>query len=346
MRQLLALTVCLWAWRYATAQVLSVPSQYGTIAAAIAAAAPGQIVEIAPGTYFEHDLDFAGKAITVRGVGPAAGVVINAQSAGRGFQFRSGEGPSSVLDGVTIRNGLASETIGPAFSPHGGGIAVIGAAARIENCLLESCRTGGSNTCQCDDGTAGNGGGIWINASGVLVSGTTVRLCNYPLGPYNASLGEPDPTGYGCGIFAVGTGITIDDCNIELNGLVSNGTRITNRGRGTNAVIAPAVGELLTLTIDSPGGTFDGLPVAVAAQGFSAASPIASNPAYPFIHLSTTTAALLLIEPALAPAGFTVSATTPAGLGGFVTRIQAFVAGPNVQNGIVATKAAHDIVWP
>ena len=83
MRLLTMLGFAISASSFLTAQVLSVPSQYGTIAAAIAAAAPGQIVEIAPGTYFEHDLDFAGKAITVRGVGSASGVVIDAQGAVR-----------------------------------------------------------------------------------------------------------------------------------------------------------------------------------------------------------------------------------------------------------------------
>lgn len=240
-----------------SAQVLSVPSQFGTIAAAIAAAAPGQIVEIAPGTYFEHDLDFLGKSIQVRGIGGAAGVVIDAQSLGRGFQFRAGEGPSSILEGVTIRNGRASDSVGPSFSPHGGGIlclnsapiirdctflncraqdqddthnagsgggiAVIGSAARIEGCRIESCIAGETTEDYSGGFPYGDGSGIYVAANNVVVTRTVVRLCPYAFGGPNLDSGLGLPTTNGAGVHVIGSGFVMEDCTIEENGILGSG---------------------------------------------------------------------------------------------------------------------------
>ena len=92
---------------------LHVPGQYATIQAAISAAVDGDIVEIAAGTYTgdgNRDLDFAGRAITVRGVsGDANAQIIDCEGSAadphRGFYFHNGEGPDSFVAGLTIING-------------------------------------------------------------------------------------------------------------------------------------------------------------------------------------------------------------------------------------------------
>ncbi len=79
-------------------------ADFTSIQAAIAAAGTGDEVQVAAGTYAEQ-LDFLGKAITVRAVGAA---VINPDDvqAAVGVRFENGEGPGSVLEGFTIRRCL------------------------------------------------------------------------------------------------------------------------------------------------------------------------------------------------------------------------------------------------
>jgi hypothetical protein len=95
---------------------------FDAIQEAIDAAVNGDAVIVLDGTYTgtgNRDIDFSGKAITVRSTDPndpniVASTVIDCNGTEiaphRGFNFRSGEGPNSVLAGLTITNGYGPNT--------------------------------------------------------------------------------------------------------------------------------------------------------------------------------------------------------------------------------------------
>ena len=85
---------------------------YTTIQAAINDANEFDTVIVADGTYTgagNRDLDFLGKAITVKSANGPENCIIDCEGSSsnqhRGFLFHNGEGPDSVLDGLTITNG-------------------------------------------------------------------------------------------------------------------------------------------------------------------------------------------------------------------------------------------------
>jgi len=138
---------------------INVPGDQPTIAAAISAANHEDEVVVSPGTYNEYDLDFAGKAITVRSTDPndpgiVIATVVDAMSQGSGFILENGEGRSSTITGLTIRN---------ADSWWGGGILCWRASPTIANCLIESCVVY----------SYGGGIGVWDGAP--LISGCVIR---------------------------------------------------------------------------------------------------------------------------------------------------------------------------
>jgi len=120
---------------------LHVPSEYITIQEAIDCSLDGAIITVEKGIYTgdgNRDIDFHGKAITVRSVNPndpniVAATVIDCQATEtnrhRGFFFHSGEDANSVLSGLTITN---------AYAHHGGGIYCGNSSPTITNCIFRN----------------------------------------------------------------------------------------------------------------------------------------------------------------------------------------------------------------
>ena len=102
-----------------------------TIQAGIDAANPGDEMVIADGMYTgagNMNLDFGGKAITVRSASGDPGLcVIYCQHISRGFYFHSGEGLDSIVEGLTIKNGSIS---------YGGGVYCKGSSPKLANCRI------------------------------------------------------------------------------------------------------------------------------------------------------------------------------------------------------------------
>ncbi len=124
-----------------------VPSQYATIQAAIDACINGDVVTVADGVYTgtgNRDIDFLGKAITVRSEHRAASCIIDVQgspaSPHRGFRFHSGESAAATLAGFTIQNGRAPYE-DPCQYSGGGILCRDGASPTIRDCIIRSNST-------------------------------------------------------------------------------------------------------------------------------------------------------------------------------------------------------------
>ena len=127
------------------AATIHVPADQPTIQAGIDAALPGDTVLVADGSYKgagNKDLNFKGKAITVRSANGAENCIIDCEGSGRGFYFHHGESRYSVVSGITITNGKTSY-------PGGGGILCEKSSPTIRDCLLvgNSSLFGGGISC-------------------------------------------------------------------------------------------------------------------------------------------------------------------------------------------------------
>lgn len=142
-------------------RVLLVPEEYATIQDAIddCEAANNDTVSVAPGVYFES-IDFDGKAITVCGRDPNDRSVVERTVIDGGGNstvvfFFSGEGPDSVLKGLTIRNG---------YEMWGGGICCWGSSPTIVNNLIID------NVADDTGFEVGKGGGIFCSGGSPLIA--------------------------------------------------------------------------------------------------------------------------------------------------------------------------------
>jgi hypothetical protein len=113
---------------------IRVPADYGTIQKAIDAADTGDVVLVALGYYVEN-IDFMGKAITVQSKsGPAFTTICGDSPTNPDhascFTFRNGEGPDSVLQGITLKKGKGTLHDG---DTHGGGVFCLSASPSINN---------------------------------------------------------------------------------------------------------------------------------------------------------------------------------------------------------------------
>jgi photosystem II stability/assembly factor-like uncharacterized protein len=137
-------------------QTIYVPDNYAGIQEAIDGACDGDTIIVRDGTYTgagNKNLDFRGKAITLRSEHGPANCIIDCENDGRGFYFHSGETSASVIEGFTIMHGHTSGV--------GGGINCESSSPTIANCVIR-------------DNSADNGGGIRCNASSPAITKCTI----------------------------------------------------------------------------------------------------------------------------------------------------------------------------
>jgi hypothetical protein len=221
-----------------------------TLRGALAAAVPGDSVDVPAGTYVLTQgelrlcpgvsLEGAGARTTiVRPASPVASRVLEVLPLGPPC---SGQQTPSSVDGVAITGGSPTD-----FDPKGGGVLVDpNASVSITDSAITANRAGGAKPDGNELG-GGNGGGIDVEADGLL------RLVRSTVSGNTA--GDPAASmttdGDGAGIYAAGT-VDVSDSTIA-------GNRADYRGGGIFVVPGADVGlESSTLDANAAGADWSG----------------------------------------------------------------------------------------
>lgn len=164
----------------AGAATINVPGNQPTVQAAINAAVAGDVVVVAPGTYKEN-INFGGKAITLKSAAGPAVTILDGQQLGSVVTFATGEGRGSVLRGFTLKNGRLTSSM--SFL-NGGGIRIQNASPTIVNNVVTA-----NQSC-------GGGHGISVRGGSPLISANTISN-NTPIGCSGHTGGGIDVLGSG-----------------------------------------------------------------------------------------------------------------------------------------------------
>ena len=160
----------------------SAGNPFATIQAALDVAAPYQIISLAAGVYSgdgNKNLDFPpGTPVAVMSAGGPSSCVIDCEGSGRAVHFRNGERDTTLLAGLTIRNGRLWQ--------GGGAIYIQSCSPTIRNCAMHGNTAGSGGAIGCHNGKArilhctildnhahSSGGGIYC--SGTVVP--EIRNC-------------------------------------------------------------------------------------------------------------------------------------------------------------------------
>jgi len=268
--QWLILVTALAATPYLSASTIHVPKDQPTIQAGIDAAQNGDVVLVSPGTYTEN-IDFKGKAITVRSAKGASTTIIDGGGAYQTVSLDSGETSSSVLEGFTIRDGFC------AFNSNfsAGGISIGNSSPTIRNNVVTRNFGVGIGVYygapliihnQIIKNTYGSGTYCGpANGSGILLygQGTHYGLGSVQIIGNDISLNVA-PSADGAGIYLwIGGAPLIENNFIEFNQSGSSGGGITMQNSGAPLIIqnliignkAGSVGGGLDLEIPNDGST-------------------------------------------------------------------------------------------
>jgi hypothetical protein len=196
---ILALALAIAPNRAQASQILNVPADFSSIQAAINAAAPGDTVNVAPGTYTEQ-IDFLGKAITVRGTGGAAVTTISGGGVlGPMVSLVNNEGAGTRLEGFKITGGLVTVA-------DGAGIRIVGSSPTIADCVIAD-----------NDGVV-NCSGCFTRGGGASVVGGSPTFLRVTFDRNEVGgFGRPQGGALYAGIFSQ---VTITDCLFTRNSVM------------------------------------------------------------------------------------------------------------------------------
>jgi len=218
---LLLLLPILLAPSSAFADTYYVPDSFATIQEALDSCVDGDVIILRDGVYvgeLNKNLDFGGKALTLRSENGAENCVIDCEGSGRGFYFQSGETPDSIVDGITIVNGSVPRLT------LGGGIYCYNSSPTIVNCVIEG-------------NVAGKGGGIgcqWfsypaivnckIKANSADYYGGGISMWSYASADISGCSLSGNTASAGAGIHcAYSSSPDVSNCTIDGNSAANEG---------------------------------------------------------------------------------------------------------------------------
>ena len=240
------------------AATIHVPSDQPNIQAGINVAVDGDLVLVSSGTYVEN-VDFSGKAITVRGESGAEDTIIDGDQNGSGVLFTCGESRESVLDGFTVRNGTGThwEVYIDYWYHSGGGIFCANSSSpMIINCTISDniCTIGGGvaftdsssatiTNCTIVNNSAGTSNGI---GGGIccVYSSPTITSCK---------IFKNDAPHSGGGIYFEESSPTITNCLVVENNAGLNGGGICVEDSPSSTIVN------CTISANKADGTGDGI---------------------------------------------------------------------------------------
>ncbi len=206
---------------------------YLTIQQGLDAAVNGDEVVVCDGTYAganNKNLDFGGKAITVRSENGPDNCIIDCQDDGRGFYFHTGETAVSVVDGFTITNGYASDGTG------GGVYCENYSSPTITNCTITENTAAGY--------WASYGGGIYCDYSSPTITNCTITG--------NVVVGQ-GAVAVGGGVYCWSGDLTITNCTITGNTGGEDGGGVSCTGYSNPTITNCTIADN---TADFSGGVF------------------------------------------------------------------------------------------
>jgi len=232
------------------------------------------VIVVHPGTYYEN-IDFNGKLITVMSEDPddpnvVNNTIIDGGNADRVIKFFNGEGPNSVLNGFTIRNGYTDD--------EGGGIYCYSSSPTISNCTITGNAAdwagGGIGcvyesspsiiNCTITGNTADAGGGIYFyssygatitncsiveNAAGFIAGG--IFCYNHSSSTITNCAIADNTAQYGGGI------VLLLNCSSQIINCAITGNSATNRTGGIDCMIESSL-TIINSTLEGNSGSSGG----------------------------------------------------------------------------------------
>ncbi|HAK60828.1 MAG TPA: hypothetical protein DCO77_10665 [Nitrospiraceae bacterium] len=246
-----------------------VPDDYGTIQAAVNAAAVGDTVLVRPGTYHEH-VAINDKTITLKSTDGPSATIIDGSNTGRPVTYW-GEPSNGILDGFTITNGKASS---------GGGVYVYKGDPAIKNCIIKN-----NTASYAGGGIYLTSGACWVYVDDSVITGnhagyygggiySTVSCAM----PHNTEISGNTAGMYGGGIATIGfcsTSLNYDTV-ISYNSAASKGGGLYSSGSsGCNS----AVRTFNNLVVHNSSETGGGVYINTNAFGLLDSTTVAFNKA-------------------------------------------------------------------
>ncbi len=149
----------LWIQGAGNAAEIQVPEKYESIQQAIDAAAPGDIISIDGGVYYEN-LDLKGKSIVLKSRSASNPAILDGDGeSGSLLQCTSGETATTRVDGLTFRRGLGDKALYGEVALVGGGVLIRDSSPTLNGCLFEG------------NVVTYNGGGIYARNSNSQIIG-------------------------------------------------------------------------------------------------------------------------------------------------------------------------------